>query len=243
MAIVRSNAFPGTVFNPRLPRQSSTSPARTMRGIVLAPRLRQFPNGEPLGRALGEFVAAPELQQFPNGRPLRANLGPVLVDKQSLVKASLKRVMSKRCGMGDDGTDTTVFQDPTYADSNPAGTPPPPDVYNPSAGNVIPNYNAAAGEYNTPSAAVAAGASPMDTIAGGTPAASPTSTLTNVLSKLFGSTPAGYRPQTGASGFAYNLGAGLQQPIYAGSPITNGGVLLAGGLLLFLFMAVSGKKR
>jgi hypothetical protein len=275
MAIVRSNAFPGTVFNPHLARQTSSSPSRTMRGIVVAPRLRQYPNGQPLDtvprlqfsqtqnavpqvagsgrrRSLQGFTAAPGLQRFPNGQPLSPNPGgPVLVHKASLVNASLKRVMRKRCGLGD-STDTTVFQDPTYAESNPAGTVPAgldnPDNpaawldTNPSAGAVIPGYNAATGVYTSSGGAVAAGAGPMDTIAGGyqTPTTTPTSFLTSLLNSLTGRTSA---PGYGASGLVSNFGAGLNTPIVAGSSITNGGVLVMGGIFVFLFMAMTGKKR
>src|ERR1039458_1727215 len=273
MAIVRSNAFPGTVFNPHLARPTSSMPNRTMRGIVMAPRLRQYPNGQPLSRvpqvlqfssdlnavpqvagsgrrrSLQGFTAAPGLQRFPNGQPLSPNPGgPVLVHKASLVNASLKRVMRKRCGLGDDGTD--VFQDPTFYDSNPAGTEipgtsvvPSPDTStaplmvdtNPSAGAVIPGYNASTGVY---------GSGPMSTIAGGyqTPTtATPTSAFTNLLNSIFGTAKS--PTYTGASGLSYGVTSGLNTPIMAGSSITNGGVLVIGGLALFVFMMATGKKR
>src|ERR1019366_7263971 len=75
-------------------------------------------------RSLQGFTAAPGLQRFPNGQPLSPNPGgPVLVHKASLVNASLKRVMRKRCGLGDDGTD--VVHPQLFYNANPGGTETP----------------------------------------------------------------------------------------------------------------------
>ena len=272
MAIVRSNAFPGTVFNPHLARQTSSSPSRTMRGIVVAPRLRQYPNGQPLDtvprlqfsqtqnavpqvagsgrrRSLQGFTAAPGLQRFPNGQPLSPNPGgPVLIHKASLVNASLKRVMRKRCGLGDNG-DTVPYVDPTIPSQIPYDTTTQ-DQYDtlftlPSSTPVTAEAAAAA---NLPNLDLGIGAGtfgqglPMSSIAGGyqTPASTPTSFLTSLMNSLTGRTSA---PGYGASGLVSNFGAGLNTPIVAGSSITNGGVLVMGGIFVFLFMAMTGKKR
>ena len=267
MAIVRSNAFPGTVFNPHLARPTSSMPNRTMRGIVMAPRLRQYPNGQPLSRvpqvlqfsqtqnavpqvagsgrrrSLQGFTAAPGLQRFPNGQPLSPNpTGPVLVHKASLVNASLKRVMRKRCGLGDDGEVPII--DPTISSTIPYDTVPV-DLPVPTTADEGDVPISSTIPYSTVPTATVPGATTSTgqwgpNYPGGTNNPGGTSTssaITNLLNSLFGTakTPT----YTGASGFM----SGLQQPISPGSSITNGGVLLMAGIGVFVFMMATGKKR
>ena len=249
MAITRSNAFPGTVFNPHLQRPSAVSPTRPsalsgmrggMRGFVAAPNLT-YPNGEPLRanparRGLGNITAAPNLQQFPNGQPMSNPTGLTLVHKQSLVKTALKRHMHhthKKCGMGDASFDPSIsFQPTDIAPTDTSGVyGTPPGVQMPSF--VLPTYS-------QPVLDTSSG--PMNTIAGGYQAAT-TNPITSAISSLANAlTGRVATPQYGASGLAYNLGQGLNNPIYSGSSITNGGVMVAGGLLLFLLIFVKSKK-
>ena len=172
---------------------------------------------------------------------------PVLVNKASLVKKTLGRIVRKQLGLGDDSSGDITSDnsyDPTYADSNPAGSVPSGSVSvvdtNPSAG-MIPGYDASTGLYfpgqapagTSPSdiEATPGSSSPMSTIAGGYKPAATTSTnpLSQLLNSVIGNSTA---PKYGASGLSYNLGQGLNTPIYSGSSMTNGGLLLMGGVLV-----------
>jgi hypothetical protein len=173
--------------------------------------------------------------------------GPRLVNKSSVVKTTLGRIVRKQLGLGDDSSGDITSDnsyDPTYADSNPAGSVPSGSVSvvdtNPSAG-MIPGYDASTGLYfpgqapagTSPSdiEATPGSSSPMSTIAGGYKPAATTSTnpLSQLLNSVIGNSTA---PKYGASGLSYNLGQGLQQPIYAGSSLTNGGILIIGVAVL-----------
>jgi hypothetical protein len=174
---------------------------------------------------------------------------PVLVNKASLVKKTLGRIVRKQLGLGDDSSGDITSDnsyDPTFADSNPAGSVPSGSVSvvdtNPSAG-MIPGYDASTGLYfpgqapagTSPSdiEATPGSSSPMSNVPGGpkAPATPSANSFMQALSNLFGST-ASTVPRYGPSGLSYNLGQGLQQPIYAGSSLTNGGILIIGVAVL-----------
>jgi hypothetical protein len=248
--IQRSSAFPGTVFNPKLERPTAVQPTglrtlkgmRGMRGIIQTPQLTQFPNQEPLGRprGMGNFVAAPGLEKFPNGQRLRRNPALGLVDKKSLVRATLR---GRRCsGMGDDGTGDIV--DPS---SGSVGFDVYPDPMATASGaNISQSVSQAdnAASTGAESAGIWGSPGPMSSVAGGfaTPTASSAgNAVSTLLNSIFGGSPVARQPYYGASGLAYGLTSGLQTPITPGSSVTTGGVLLAAGLALTLVLMV--KKR
>ena len=171
-----------------------------------------------------------------------SGVGPRLVNKSSLVNATLGRIVRKQLGMGDDSPDTSAGSEVIPGTGQTADELTnigyTQDQINQMWASVDPNVitsgqaEAQSGTTTPSGITPSSSSSPMSPVAGGYKPTTNTSTnpLSQLLNSVFGGSTTA--PKYGASGLSYNLGQGLNTPIYAGSSITNGGVVLIGGVLL-----------
>ncbi len=198
--------------------------------------LRRYPNGSKLSTLQG-FQDAPQLTQFINGQPLSVidNGAGGAIPKAQLVIVALNRAMRRKRrgrGMGDDGQDDSELMSNTGADAG-EGT-----LYTVDGSTEEPVYSSGT--------VPASGGAWSESPAGGLstnptgPTSSAPSTAGNALTNLLNSL---LRPSGSTIPVYSSVGSGLSSPIYAGSSLSTGGVLVIGGVLLVAVMAFSGKRR